>query len=237
MISMSDLVRDKIVVITGASSGIGAATARRLALRGAKVVLGARRQGRLEELAAEIRMAGGQVVIKTTDVARHADVEALIGAAVDAFGRIDVLVNNAADTRLFRLADAQVEAWSTQIDVNIKGVLHGIAAALPKMLLQGSGHIINVASTLSTTVLPTSSVYSATKFALRAISEGVRIETAGKIRSTIIHPGATATEVVTTVAYKRLSADAIASGIEYAIAQPDDVGVNEITIRPVEQPN
>lgn len=221
----------KVALVTGASSGIGEDTARLLHEQGFTVYAVARRLEPMQKLAElSVRVFGMDV---TDDESVTAGIQKIIAET----GRIDVLVNNAADTRLFRLADAQVEAWSTQIDVNIKGVLHGIAAALPKMLLQGSGHIINVASTLSTTVLPTSSVYSATKFALRAISEGVRIETAGKIRSTIIHPGATATEVVTTVAYKRLSADAIASGIEYAIAQPDDVGVNEITIRPVEQPN
>jgi NADP-dependent 3-hydroxy acid dehydrogenase YdfG len=234
---MHDLVRGKVIVVTGASSGIGAETARLLAGKGAKVILGARRLARLESLAAEITADGGQVAYRETDVARCADVEALIACAMDSFGSIDVLINNAADTRLFRLADAQVDAWSAQIDTNIKGVLYGVAAALPKMLAQQSGHIVNVASVLATTVMPTTAVYSATKYALRAISEGVRIEGAPNIRSTIIYAGATVTEVVTTVSYRRLAASAIAESIAYAIAQPGDVGVNEITVRPVEQPN
>jgi NADP-dependent 3-hydroxy acid dehydrogenase YdfG len=234
---MQERIRGKVIVVTGASSGIGAETARLLAGHGAKVVLGARRLARLEDLAADIAANGGQAAFMPTDIACRADVEALIACAVDRFGRIDVLVNNAADTRLFGLADAQADEWSAQIDTNIKGVLYGIAAALPRMLAQQSGHIVNVASVLATTVMPTTAVYSATKYALRAISEGVRIEGAPNIRSTIIYAGATVTEVVTTVSYKRLAAGAIAESIAYAIAQPADVGVNEITVRPVEQPN
>ncbi len=234
---MRDLTEGKVIVVTGASSGIGRETARLLAGRGAKLVLGARRADRLESLATEIRAAGGEAAFAVTDIARPADVEALIACAVENFGRIDVLVNNAADTRLFRLADAQTDAWSAQIDTNIKGVLYAIAAALPRMLAQGSGHIVNVASVLANSVMRTTAVYSATKYALRAISEGVRIEGAPNIRSTIIYAGATVTEVVTTVSYKRLDARAIAESIAYAIAQPADVGVNEITVRPVEQPN
>jgi NADP-dependent 3-hydroxy acid dehydrogenase YdfG len=234
---MSDLIRGKVIVITGASSGIGEAAARLLASQGAKVVLGARRLARLETLAGEIKAAGGDVLIKETNVAVKADVEALIAAACEAFGRIDVLVNNAADTRLAKLADAETELWDSQIDTNIKGPLYGIAAALPRMIAQGEGHIINIASTLATSVIPTSGVYSATKFALRGISEGIRIESGPSVRSTIIFVGATVTEVKTTVKYKRLSPVSIAEGIAYAIAQPEGVGVNELTIRSVEQPN
>jgi NADP-dependent 3-hydroxy acid dehydrogenase YdfG len=234
---MSDLIQGKVIVITGASSGIGEAAARLLASRGAKVVLGARRLARLENLAEEIRAAGGEVLIKATNVAIKADVDALIAAACDTFGRIDVLVNNAADTRLAKLADADTNLWDSQIDTNIKGPLYGIAAALPRMLAQGEGHIINIASTLAISVIPTSAIYSATKFALRGISEGIRIEAGPKVRSTIIFVGATETEVKTTVKYKRLSPVSIAEGIAYAIAQPTGVGVNELTIRSVEQPN
>jgi len=234
---MSDLIQGKVIVITGASSGIGEAAARLLASRGAKVVLGARRLARLENLAEEITAAGGEVLIKATNVAVKADVDALIAAACDIFGRIDVLVNNAADTRLAKLGDADTNLWDSQIDTNIKGPLYGIAAALPRMLAQGEGHIINIASTLAISVIPTSAVYSATKFALRGISEGIRIECGPSVRSTIIFVGATETEVRTTVKYKRLSPVSIAEGIAYAIAQPIGVGVNELTIRSVEQPN
>jgi NADP-dependent 3-hydroxy acid dehydrogenase YdfG len=234
---MSDLIQGKVIVITGASSGIGEAAARLLASRGAKVVLGARRLARLENLAEEIMAAGGEVLIKETNVAVKADVDALIAAACDIFGGIDVLVNNAADTRLAKLADADTNLWDSQIDTNIKGPLYGIAAALPRMLAQGGGHIINIASTLAISVIPTSAVYSATKFALRGISEGIRIEAGPSVRSTIIFVGATETEVKTTVKYKRLSPVSIAEGIAYAIAQPTGVGVNELTIRSVEQPN
>jgi NADP-dependent 3-hydroxy acid dehydrogenase YdfG len=234
---MSDLIQGKVIVITGASSGIGEAAARLLASRGGKVVLGARRLARLENLAEEITAAGGEVLIKETNVAVKADVDALIAAACDNFGRIDVLVNNAADTRLAKLADADTNLWDSQIDTNIKGPLYGIAAALPRMLAQGGGHIINIASTLAISVIPTSAVYSATKFALRGISEGIRIEAGPSVRSTIIFVGATETEVKTMVKYKRLSPVSIAEGIAYAIAQPTGVGVNELTIRSVEQPN
>jgi NADP-dependent 3-hydroxy acid dehydrogenase YdfG len=204
---MPDLIRGKVIVITGASSGIGEATARLLASHGAKLALGARRLARLATLQSEIKAANGDVLIKQTDVTVKADVEALIAAAVDVFGRIAVLVNNAADTKLAKLADAETDVWDSQIDTNIKGPLYGIAAALPRMLAQNAGHIINIASTLATSVIPASAIYSATKFALRAISEGIRIEAGPTVRSTIIFAGATETEVRTTVRYKRLESD------------------------------
>jgi NADP-dependent 3-hydroxy acid dehydrogenase YdfG len=218
---MSDFIRGKVVVITGASSGIGAETARVLAGLGAKLVLGARRPAPLEQIAAQIRQAGREVTTKETDVSRKASVTALIDHACEAFGRIDVLVNNAADTRLAKLADGETDDWDRQIDTNIKGPLYGIAAALPRMLAQGEGHIVNIASILALNVIPSSAIYSATKFALRGI----------------IYVGATETGIKTTVKYQRLRPVSIAQSIAYAIAQPPSVGVNEITIRPVEQPN
>jgi NADP-dependent 3-hydroxy acid dehydrogenase YdfG len=234
---MSELIRGKVVVITGASSGIGAETARVLAGLGAKIVLGARRLPALHRVAAEISEAGGQVLARQTDVSNKASVTALIDGACEAFGRIDVLVNNAADTRLARLADGETDDWDRQIDTNIKGPLYGIAAALPRMLAQGDGHIINIASILALNVIPGSAVYSATKFALRAVSEGIRIESGTTVRSTIIYVGATETGLTTTVKYQRLKPISIADSIVYAIAQPKNAGVNEITIRPVEQMN
>jgi NADP-dependent 3-hydroxy acid dehydrogenase YdfG len=234
---MSDRVHGKVVVITGASSGIGAETARVLARMGAKLVLGARRLAPLEQVAAQIRQAGGQAAARETDVSHKASVTALIDHACEAFGRIDVLVNNAADTRLAKLADGETDDWDRQIDTNIKGPLYGIAAALPRMLAQGDGHIINIASILALTVIPSSAVYSATKFALRGIAEGIRIEAGPTVRSTIIYVGATETGIKTTVKYQRLRPVSIAESVAYAIAQPPSVGVNEITIRPVEQPN
>jgi len=234
---MSDFIGGKVVVITGASSGIGAETARVLAAKGARVVIGARRLPPLEKVGAEIRAAGGQVVTRETDVASKPSVTALIDAACEAFGRIDVLLNNAADTRLAMLADGETDHWDAQIDTNIKGPLYGIAAALPRMIAQKDGHIINIASILALNVMPRGAVYSATKFALRAISEGIRIEAGPHVRSTIIYVGATETGLATTVKYKRLAPISIAEAIVYAIAQPNNVGVNEITIRPVEQPN
>lgn len=234
---MSDFIGGKVVVITGASSGIGAATARLLAARGARVVIGARRLPPLQRVADEIKAAGGHVLARETDVANKTSVTALIDVACEAYGRIDVLVNNAANTRLAMLTDGETDDWDAQIDTNIKGPLYGIAAALPRMIAQGDGHIINIASVLALNVIPRGAVYSATKFALRAISEGIRIEAGPHVRSTIIYVGATDTGIVTTVKYKRLVPVSIAESIVYAISQPNNVGVNEITIRPVEQPN
>ena len=233
---MADHVSDKVVVITGASSGIGRATALLLASRGARLMLGARRGERLRFLCREIAETVGEADFRVTDVRRQPDVAALIAAAIERYGRIDVLINNAADTRLGPLIDGRTDDWSDQIDTNLKGPLYGIAAALPHMIQQGSGHLITVASTLAFAVMKTSAVYSATKFALRAISEGVRVEAGPPVRSTLILPGAVATEVKTTVPY-HLPAGAIARAILYAIDQPNDVDVNELVVRPIDQPH
>lgn len=240
-------IRNKIVAITGASSGIGEATALRLAGEGAKLVLGARRTDRLEALVAKIREQGGEAVFRPLDVTGREDLEGFVRFAVDTYGRLDVMVNNAGLMPLSRLDALKVDEWDRMVDVNIKGVLYGIAAALPVMTAQGSGHIVNVSSIAGRQVFPTAAVYCATKFAVHALSEGLRMET-DTVRVTVIAPGATVSELSNTIsdpAMKReveevfrkdlLPADAIARAISYAIAQPSDVDVNEIVVRPTAQ--
>lgn len=245
---MGKNIEGKVVVITGASSGLGEATARHLAKQGASLVLGARRLDRLQAIAADIRAAGAKVEVVATDVARQADVQALIDAAVQAFGRVDVLVNNAGYMAIAPLADTRVEEWDRMIDINIKGVLYGIAAALPLFQKQQGGHFINVASVAGLKVFsPGGTVYSGTKFAVRAISEGLRHEVGGRIRTTTIEPGAVDTELKQGVSHAEsrkavddfyqvaIGADAVARAIAYAIEQPADVDINEIVLRPTAQ--
>lgn len=246
---MKQSIRHKVVVITGASSGIGEATARRLAREGAQLMLGARREERLRELitALESEHEDAAAAFEVTDVSQRDQVTALIEAAISKYGRIDVLINNAGLMPLSYLDERKVDEWDQMIDVNIKGVLYGIAAALPHMREQHEGHIINVASVAGHRVLPSFSVYSATKFAVRAISEDLRQESRGEIRSTIISPGLTATELPQHITDSNvsgrikdlydiaISADAIAESIVYAIEQPADVDVNEIVVRPTQQ--
>jgi NADP-dependent 3-hydroxy acid dehydrogenase YdfG/AcrR family transcriptional regulator len=197
MTSVQDNIKGKVAIVTGASSGLGESTARHLAARGAKVVLAARRTDRLEKVVAEIREAGGEAIAVATDVAKRADLEALAAATVEAFGRIDVLVNNAGVMPLSPIDKLKVDEWDRTIDVNIKGVLYGIAAVLPRMQAQGSGHIVNVASIAGIKVFtPIGTVYSATKYAVRAISEGLRVEVGNTgIRVTIVSPGAVESEL------------------------------------------
>lgn len=240
-------VSDKVVIITGASSGIGEATARQLGLLGARLVLGARRLDRLQEICKDIETAGGQAVCQTTDVSKRADVKALAELALAHYGRVDVLINNAGLMPVSFLDELKIDEWEQMIDVNIKGVLYGIAAVLPQMRQQHSGHVINISSVAGHRVLPTYSVYSGTKFAVRAISEGLRQESRGEIRSTIISPGLTKTELPEHITDPQaadqmrkmfevaIDADAIARAIIYAIEQPDDVDVNEIVVRPTKQ--
>ena len=240
-------IQNKVVIITGASSGLGEATAKRLAASGAKLMLGARREDRLKELVAAIAQAGGTATYLVTDVTDRAQVEALAKETFSTYGRIDVLVNNAGLMPLSPLDQLKVEEWDRTIDVNIKGVLYGIAAVLPIMRQQKSGHVINLSSVAGHQVFPGSAVYCATKFAVRAISEGLRLESNGEIRSTNISPGAIATELLTTISdqdtaarmnafYKiAIDADAIARAIAFAIEQPSDVDVNEMIIRPTLQ--
>jgi NADP-dependent 3-hydroxy acid dehydrogenase YdfG len=237
-------IASKVILITGASSGIGEATARHLAAQGARVVLGARRTDRLEKLTAEIRGAGGIVEFKAVDVARLSDVQALADFALKKFGQIDVIINNAGVMPLSPLAELKIDEWNRMIDVNIRGVLHGIAAVLPHMTERKAGQIINLSSIGGHRVWPTCAVYSGTKFAVRAISEGLRQETQ-HIRVTIISPGVVESELADSITspstaeamvdFRKvaLTPDAIARAIGYAIEQPADVDVNEIIVRPV----
>ncbi|WP_257455125.1 SDR family oxidoreductase [Archangium lipolyticum] len=239
---------DKVVVITGASSGIGEATALLLAERGAKVVLGARRLDRLEALADRIVRAGGEAAHARTDVKRRDELAGLVRLACERYGKLDVLVNNAGIMPVSPLDDLRVGDWEEMIDINIKGVLYGISAALPVFRKQGFGHFVNIASTAGHRTVPNQSVYSGTKFAVRAISEGLRQEAGDKLRVTIISPGIVRTNFADGVANPEVRAqlaatrdklamppDAIARAIAFAIEQPADVDVNEIVIRPTAQ--
>ena len=240
-------IQNKIVIITGASSGLGEATARRLAKNGAKLMLAARREDRLKELVAEIQKDGGTAKYQVTDVSDRNQVEALAKATHQAYERIDVLVNNAGLMPLSPLAASKVDEWDKMVDVNIKGVLYAIAAVMPIMQQQKSGHIINLSSVAGHKVFPGGTVYCATKFAVKAISEGIRLESNGEIRSTNISPGAVDTELTNTISHEEtaknvnqlygvaIDADAIARAIAYAIEQPGDVDVNEMIIRPTKQ--
>jgi NADP-dependent 3-hydroxy acid dehydrogenase YdfG len=238
---------NKVILITGASSGIGEATARHLASLGHKVVLGARRTDRLDSLANEIRAAGGHAEYRTLDVTSLDDVKAFADFALKTYGHIDVIVNNAGVMPLSPLAELKIDEWNRMIDVNIRGVLHGIAAVLPHMQERKSGHIINVSSIGGHQVWATCAVYCGTKFAVRAISEGLRLETKD-VRCTIISPGVVESELADSITSETvkgfitdfrkaaLTPDAIARAIAYAIDQPDDVDVNEIIVRPTAAP-
>jgi len=247
MSNTNDPINGKIVIITGASSGLGESTARHLADRGAKLVLAARREDRLKSLAEELEAKGAEVLWQVTDVTDRTQVESLAAATKNKFGRIDVLINNAGLMPLAPLDALKVDQWEQMIDVNIKGVLYGIAAVLPTMREQHSGHIINLSSVAGHKVFPGGAVYCATKYAVRALSEGLRMEAGDEIRSTNISPGAIATELTSTITdpdaakaaedlYKvAISADSVARAIVYAIEQPHDVDINEIILRPTAQ--
>jgi NADP-dependent 3-hydroxy acid dehydrogenase YdfG len=241
-------VKDKVVIITGASSGIGEATARMLTKNGAKVVLGARRLDRLELIATEIHAEGGIAEYQALDVTQRDQLIAIAQLAKDKFGRIDVMINNAGVMPLSTLDQLKVDEWDRMIDVNIKGVLYGIAAVLPIMKAQKSGQIINISSIGGHAVSPTAAVYCATKFAVGAISEGLRQEVGGDIRVTVISPGVTESELANTISdeaarkgmqeFRKLCipAEAIARSILFAISQPDDVDVSEMIVRPTASP-
>ena len=241
------MIENKVVIITGASSGIGEATAKLLAKQGAQLVLAARREDRLKTLQQEIEQLGGKAVYQVTDVTDALQVDALAKLAQDTFGSVDVLVNNAGLMPLSKLNKNKQDEWNTMVDVNIKGVLYGIGAVLPYMREQKRGHIINISSVAGHDVMPSSAVYSGTKFAVRAITEGLRKEESveNNIRATIISPGAVDTELKDHITdeeikqgigdLKAMDADAIARAIAYAVNEPDDVAVNEILIRPTAQ--
>ena len=240
-------IANKVVIITGASSGLGEATARRLAGQGAKLMLAARREERLKSLVNELEQGGGTAAYQVTDVTDRAQVQALAEATQKAYGRIDVLVNNAGLMPLSPLEQTKIDEWDQMVDVNIKGVLYGIAAVMPTMREQGAGHIVNLSSVAGHTVFPSGAVYCATKFAVRALSEGIRLESQGEIRSTNISPGAVDTELPSTISHDEtadnvnqlysmaIDADAIARAIAYVIEQPAEVDVNEMIIRPTQQ--
>lgn len=240
---MSEL-KGKVIAITGASSGIGEATARLLAERGAQVVLGARRGDRLAALAAEITAKGRAARQRTLDVTDLADVEAFLAFAQQEFGRVDVVVNNAGVMPLSTLDALKIDEWNRMIDVNIRGVLHGIAAGLPIMKRQGFGHFVNLSSIGGHAVYPTAAVYCATKYAVLAISEGLRQENTD-IRVTVISPGVTRSELADSISdagarqamndFRKIAIEpeAIGRAIAFAVEQPGDVDVSEIIVRPI----
>ena len=238
----------KVVAITGASSGIGRATARLLARRGAAVVLGARRMEPLEVIGLDVIGAGGSAAWRQTDVTRRGDLDALVGLAMERFGRLDVIVNNAGIGPISRFDELRVDDWDAMIDVNIRGVLYGIAAALPVFGRQRSGHVVNVVSTAGLKVLPTMGVYAATKNAVRTITEALRQEAGPHLRVTEVSPGMVATDFTASItdpavkaamdhrmAAVALPPDAIAQAIAFAIEQPPEVDVGSIVVRPTAQ--
>jgi len=242
-----DSIASKVVLITGASSGIGEATARVLAAHGATVVLGARRIDRLQALADGINATGGTAAADALDVTSREDVQAFADHALERFGRIDVLVNNAGVMPLSPIAALKLDEWDTMIDVNIRGVLHGIAAVLPAMQSRGQGHVVNVSSIGGLYVMPTAAVYCATKYAVRAISDGLRMES-DTVRVTCVYPGVVESELAHTITHAEtakaidafrqiaLKPEAIAHAIAHAIAQPADVDTTDIVVRPLRSP-
>ncbi|MFD8565793.1 SDR family oxidoreductase [Streptomyces sp. NPDC059639] len=243
-----DGIESKVIVITGASSGIGAATARLLAGSGARLVLGARREERLRELAEELRGGGAEVAVRAVDVSRRDDVAALVALAQETFGRVDVLVGNAGTGPVSLLDDLRVDDWDAMIDVNVKGLLHGIAAALPLFRAQGHGQFVHTLSTAAYRTVPGQAVYSASKAAARTLTEGLRQEAGPSVRVSMVSPGFVATDFLASVPDAELRArltesmdamaippEAVARAIRFAIEQPADVDVNEIVVRPTAQ--
>jgi hypothetical protein len=244
---MNNGIENKVVLITGGSTGLGAETARLLAQRGAKVAVAARRKTKLDEVVAGIEAKGGTARAYALDVTDKAQVEAVVAAVVADFGKLDVLVNNAGLMPIRPMAEVNTDEWDAMIDVNLKGTLYGIAAALPRFIAQDSGHIINLSSVAGVKVFaPGGTVYSGTKFAVRAISEGLRQEVGEHIRVTSIEPGAvdsdlkystsgTAAATVLDFYENAIPAASVARAIAFAIEQPADVDINEIVLRPTKQ--
>lgn len=245
---MKNEIKGKVVAITGASSGIGKAIALMLAREGAKVVLGARRPEHLAELAATIKAEGGEVAYTVTDVKRRDDLTKLVKLACDNYGRLDVMINNAGMCQLSRIDELDIDGWEEMIDVNLKGVLYGIAAAIPVFREQGAGHIVNIISTSGMKIVPLQGVYAGTKNAVRTISEALRQESDGWLRITGISPGIVQTEFVNNLKNEQMktailekmntlgiSPDDIASAVAFAIGQPANVDVGDIVVRPAAQ--
>jgi NADP-dependent 3-hydroxy acid dehydrogenase YdfG len=245
---MSQNIEGKVVVITGASSGLGEATARHLCAQGAIVVLGARRVERIQALADELNRSGGKALAIPTDVTHADEVKRLVDAAVQTYGRVDVMINNAGLMPHSPLERLKIDDWNRTIDVNLKGMLYGIGAVLPHMKQQKAGHIINVSSVAGHKVRPGSAVYAATKAAVLVISEGLRQEVKPyNIRTTVISPGAVATELPDSITEPDIAenvrklyemaipADSFARAVAFAMSQPDDVDINEILFRPTSQ--
>lgn len=242
---MKNGIENKVIAITGASSGIGKATAELLAAQGAKVVLGARRADRLQTIVDAIEQNGGHAAFLEIDVTRREEVASLAALAAERFGSLDVMINNAGVSQLYKMEELDVEGWEQMIDVNLKGTLYGMAAAMPFFKEQGSGHFINVISTAGITIVPTMGVYAGTKNAVRTISEALRQESQGRWRVTGISPGYVDTEFVGNIKNEEvrntiqknadqmaIPAEAVAEAIAYAIGQPDNVDVGDIVIRP-----
>lgn len=243
-----DFIKGKVVAITGSSSGIGKAIAIKLAENGAKVVLGARSTEKLEKLTREIKNKGGEASYTTIDVKNKSDLKLLVDTAVTQYGKLDVIVNNAGISQLGRIDDLDVDGWEEMIDINLKGVLYGMAAAIPVFKQQQSGHIVNIISTAGLKITPMMGVYAATKNAVRTIAEGFRQESDGKVRITGISPGFVKTDFAGSIRNEEmrtviqeemdqiaLDPTAIANAVMYAVSQPDDVEIGEIVIRPSKQ--
>ena len=248
--SESQPLTGKVAIVTGASAGIGRATARALAAAGAHVVVTARRSDRLDSLVAEIHGSGGSATARAADVATLSDVQSVVDATVDQSGRVDILVNNAGIMKIASITENDVDDWTAMVDVNIKGVLHFLSAIMPHMIEQGSGHIVSVGSLAGRRPFPGASVYAATKFAVRALSWGLHLElgAAHGIRVTDIQPGYVSTDLLSdqpdTLAVwdeawsgrRTLQAEDIARAVEFAVTSPDHVSVSEILVRPTDQP-
>jgi len=245
---MENNIKNKVIVITGASSGLGEETAKYLAEKGAIVVLGARRSDKLEQIVTDIISKGGEAIYQVTDVTRKEQVQSLVDIAVATYGKIDVLINNAGIMPIAPMSEVRTNEWDNMIDINIKGVLYGIAAALPIFEKQESGHFINLGSVAGIKVFsPGGTVYSGTKYAIRAISDGLRHEVGRHIRTTTIEPGAVDSELKLGTSHQESSvgvnefykiaipAASVARAIAFAIEQPADVDINEIVIRPTVQ--
>jgi len=241
-------IKGKVAAITGASSGMGKAIAIELAKNGAKVVLGARRTEQLQQIVEDIKSKGGEAAFVQIDVKNKADLVRLVNTAVEQYGKLDVIVNNAGVSQLSRIDELDVEGWEEMIDINLKGVLYGMAAAIPFFKQQQSGHIVNIISTSGIKIVPMQGVYAGTKNAIRTIAEAFRQESDGTIRITGISPGFVKTDFADNIkngemktavqkGMKQIAIDplAIANAVIYAISQPDDVEIGDIVIRPSKQ--